>query len=56
MGVVVVWSEQEKWRCLFLVILGVVGGPWGGLGWPWGVNYPRPVGSNATIALHQMHR
>ena len=32
MGVVVVWSEQEKWGCLFFAILGVVGGPWG----PWG--------------------
>ena len=36
MGVVVVWSEQEKWRCLFLAILGVVGvalgGPGGALG------------------------
>ena len=42
MGVVVVWSEQEKWGCLFFAILGVLGGPGG-------VNYPRPVGSNATI-------
>ena len=32
----VVWSEQEKWECLF-VIFGVVGGG--------------PVGSNATIVV-----
>ena len=42
---VVVWSEQEKWGCLFFAILEVVGGPGG----PWGVDYPRTVGSNATI-------
>ena len=42
-GVVVVWSEQEKWECLF-ANLGIVGGLGGG-----GVNYPRPVSSNATI-------
>ena len=36
LGLVVVWSEQEKWECLF-VILGVVGGG--------------SVGSNATIVV-----
>ena len=42
MGVVVVWSEQEKWRCLFLAILGVVGGGPGGstIPGPWVVMQP----------------
>ena len=31
-GVVVVWSEQEKWGCLFFALLGVVGGGPGGPG------------------------